>query len=97
MKFPISDLVDELQLHRQSPERCTEVALALADAIKSKLGFYSESTLPDQVQLYPCEVLAVQRFLNQFGFHLEFIQTFLVLSIKDMNDLYSYRVVPNWK
>lgn len=95
----ISDLTNELQLRGQSPERCAELEVALVDAVKVHFGFSSGKVQPTIIMLYPCEVLAAQLFLTQFGFHLDFISSRNVMSIIDMNskDPYSFRVSPNWE
>lgn len=90
----LEGLQQSLELIGQSKERSTQVSEMLSEAVKEGLDFFSDKCLQRrQVALYPCEILAAQHFLTQFGFHLKRIQsTYDKIGAKK-----TYGVFPNWQ
>ena len=90
----LEDLHEDLILIGQPEDRRNAVAENLTEALKECLDFLSDKDLQRRkVTLYPCEILAAQHFLTQFGFHLKRVS----IRRDHVEEPLAYAVFPNWK
>ena len=90
----LEDLHEDLILAGQEVNRRNELAGKLVEAIKDCLDTLHVNSLQRRkVYLYPCELIAVQHFLTQFGFHLHRVS----VQRDHVEEPLTYAVFPNWK